>query len=162
MPELELVRTPEDRRRYALDGIGTLRLEGLLGRSASAEAGERSWIIARRGVFTSAISATDAAGTEIGEFTGRTLRRGGTLRWGERTFALQPDSMWTERYALTDGDLRLATIEGHSWGKRPVRFGIDDLAAVEPGLLLFAAFVVRALAEDAQSSTSGGSYGAVT
>ena len=162
MPELELVRTPDDRRRYALDGIGTLRLEGLLGRSASAEAGERSWIIARRGVFTSAISATDAAGTEVGEFNGRTLRRGGTLRWGDRTLGLQPDSMWKERYALTDGDLRLATIEGHSWGKRPVQLGVDDLAEIEPGLLLFAAFVVRALAEDAQSSGAGGSYGAVS
>jgi hypothetical protein len=162
MPELELVRTPADRRRYALAGIGTLRLEGLLGRSASAEGGERSWLIARRGVFTSAISATDAAGTEVGEFTGRTLRRGGSLRWGDQTLALQPDSIWKERYALTDGELRLATIEGHSWGKRPVQIGIDDLAAVEPGLLLFAAFVVRALAEAAQSSGSGGSYGAVS
>jgi len=44
--------------------------------------------------------------------------------------------------------------------RRPVRVSVDDLAAVESGLLLFAAFVVRRLAEDAEggapATTSSG------
>ena len=39
MPDLELTRTREDRRRYALDGVGALRLEGVFARRATAEAG---------------------------------------------------------------------------------------------------------------------------
>jgi len=156
MTDLELTRTPGDRRLYALDGAGTLRLEGWFSRSATAEAGEQRWQIDRRGLFTATIEATDAAGTVQGEFHGRALRRGGTLRWGERELELRSSSIWRERYALVDGERELATIEGKGWGRRPVKVTIDDAATVEPGLLLFAAFVVRALAEDAASSAGGG------
>ena len=43
----------------------------------------------------------------------------------------------------------LAVFDGKGWGRRPVEVVVEDSAAVEPGLLLFAAFVVRGLAEDA-------------
>lgn len=78
MTELELTRTPGDRRLYALDGVGTLRLDGGAG------------------------------------------------------------------------------------GRRPVSIAADDLSAIDPGLLLFAVFVVRALAEDAQGTagTAGAAGGA--
>ena len=52
------------------------------------------------------------------------------------------------------GDRELALLDGRGWGKRPVRVTVDDLAALEPGLLLFAAFVVHALAEDAGSAAA--------
>ena len=39
MIELELTRTEEDHRRYLLEGVGTLRLEGLFSRNATAETG---------------------------------------------------------------------------------------------------------------------------
>jgi hypothetical protein len=153
--DLELTRTPGDRRLYELAGVGTLRLEGLFSRSATADAGERSWHVSRRGVFTSVIEATDAAGAATGAFRGRALRRGGTLRWAQRELELRPSSVWRERYALVDGERELATIEGKGWGRRPVKLSIDDAASVDAGLLLFAAFVVRALAEDAQSAAGG-------
>ena len=51
-------------------------------------------------------------------------------------------------------------LDGKGWGKRPVRVTIDDSSAVEPGLLLFATFVVRALAEDSGSTASAGSSAA--
>jgi len=46
-------------------------------------------------------------------------------------------------------------LDGKGWGRRPVKVTVDDAEALEPGLLLFAAFVVRGLAED-----SGGAAGA--
>ena len=49
MTELELERTPQDRRLYALDGVGTLRSEGLFSSSWSAEADGSSWRLVRRG-----------------------------------------------------------------------------------------------------------------
>ena len=74
------------------------------------------------------------------------------LRWAESEFALRPASSWRERYALAVGDRELALLDGKGWGRRPVKVTVDDVSAVEPGLLLFAAFVVRQLAEDAQGA----------
>jgi hypothetical protein len=149
MPELELTRTREDRNLYALDGVGTLQLRGWLTKSATAAAGGRSWEIARRGVFAPVTEASDASGAIVGAFHGRTIKRGGTLTWAGRELTLRPASMWRERYALADGERELAILEGKGWGKRPVKVTLEDPGAMEPGLVLFAAFVVRKLAEDA-------------
>jgi hypothetical protein len=164
MPELELTRTPGDKKLYVLEGAGTLRLRGWTGRSATAEtpAGDRSWELVHRGLFRTVLEASDAAGTPIGAYEPRTFRRGGALTWQGRDYGLRAASAWKQRYALTDGDRELATIEGKGWGKRPVRVSIDDPSALPPGLLLFAAYVVRALAEDAQSAAAGGAAAAST
>jgi hypothetical protein len=44
---------------------------------------------------------------------------------------------------------------GGGWGRRPVRVTVDDPGETEPGLILFAAFVVRGLAADASASAGG-------
>lgn len=162
MPELELTRTPGDRRRYTLEGAGTLRLRGWTGRSATAEttAGDRSWELAQRGMFRAVIEASDTAGVLVGAYEPRTFRRGGALTWQGRDYGLRPASAWKERYALTDGDRELAVIEGKGWGKRPVRVDVADPAALPPGLLLFVVYVVRALAENAQSAAASGAAAA--
>ena len=152
---IELKRTEEDRQLYALEGVGTLRLEGLGGRMATAEAGAESWHLTRRGFWRRTIQATDAGDSVVGEFEPRGLRRGGALRWVGRELELRPASKWRERYALADGDRELAVFDGKGWGRRPVEVSVDDPATVEPGLLLFAAFVVRGLAEDASSAAGG-------
>jgi hypothetical protein len=157
MPDLELTRSPDDRRLYVLDGVGTLRLEGWTSRRATAEAGAAGWRIARSGFWQRAIEAVDAAGIAVGEFEPNTLRRGGAVRWDGRELTLRPASMWRERYALADGEDELAVVDGKGWGKRPVKVSVADPAAIEPGLLLFVAFVVRSLAEDA-----GAAAGSVT
>src|SRR5436190_1468736 len=43
MAELELTRSVDDRRRYEIDGVGALRLGGVLSRGATAEAGGAEW-----------------------------------------------------------------------------------------------------------------------
>ncbi len=156
MADLELTRTPGDRRLYSLEGVGTLRLQGFASRTATAEAGGTTWRIARHGFWQRLIEASDEAGTAVGEFEPRSLRRGGTLRWAGHEFVLRPASSWRERYALADVDHEIAVLDGKGWGRRPVMVTVDDSESVEPGLLLFAAFVVRGLAEDA-----GGAAGAV-
>jgi hypothetical protein len=154
MADLELTRAAGERRLYTLEGVGTLRLVGFASRAATAEADGERWRIGRRRFWQRALQATDRAGATVGEFEPRSLRRGGTVRWAGRELTLRPASHWRERYALADGDRELALLDGKSWGRRPVRITVDDLEALEPGLLLFAAFVVRRLAEDAAAGAA--------
>jgi hypothetical protein len=152
MTDLELERTPGQRRLYRVDGLGTLRFEGLASRTASARAADASWRFARRGFWGRRAEATDASGAGVGAFEPRATRRGGTLRWGGRELTLRPASRWRERYALADGDEELAVLHGKGWGRRPVAIRLDDPRAIDPGLVLFAAFVVRGLADDANAA----------
>ena len=161
MADLELTRMPHDRRLYALEDVGSLRLQGFASRSATAEAGFRQWRIARRGFWQRRIDATDQSGVAVGGFEPRSLRRGGTIRWGGREFTLRAASNWRERYALADGDRELAVLHGKGWGRRPVQISVEDASAIDPGLMLFAAFIVRGLAEDA-SGAAGGATAAVS
>ncbi len=162
MAQLELTRSREDRRLYEIPGVGTLRFGGLFSRRATAEAGGAGWSFDRRGVWQTTIEASDATGAVVGAFAARRLRRGGSLRWGDRDFELRPASMWTERYALGDHDRELAVLDARSWGKRPVTITVDQPTLVEPGLLLFAAFAVRRLADDASATAGGASAAAAT
>ena len=157
VPELELTRDPEDRHRYVLESVGSLRLEGLSRRRATLDAAGRSWQAGPVGFWKRRIEATDAAGSPVAEFEPRSVRRGGILRVGDRELQITPASRWKERYALKDGERELAVLEAKSWGKRPVRVAVDDPSAVDPLLLLFAAFVARRLAEDAASAATSAS-----
>jgi hypothetical protein len=161
MTELELTRSAEDRRLYELDGVGTVRSEGLFGRGATAEARGSSWQFNRRGFWQRVLEATDAAGTVVGEFVPRGIRRGGVLSWGGRELTVHPVSVLRERYVLSEGDRDLVLLDGKGWGRRPVKITLADPSAIDPGLLLFAAFVVNQLAVNA-SSNSGGSVAATS
>jgi hypothetical protein len=160
MGELELTRTPGERRLYALADVGTVRLKGWASRAARAEANGRTWEIARRGLWRPTVEATDGAGRTVGQFRARSGRRGGTLRWIDRELMLRPAGRWRERFALADGDHELAVFEGKRWGRRPVKITVDGPRALDPGLLLFAAFVVRGLGEDASAAAGATASGA--
>jgi hypothetical protein len=157
MGELELTRRPGDRRLCALADIGT---EGWASRAARAEANGRTWEIARRGLWRPVVEATDEAGRTVGQVRARSVRRGGTLRWIDRELMLRPAGRWRERFALADGDHELAVFEGKRWGRRPVKITVDGPRALDPGLLLFAAFVVRGLGEDASAAAGATASGA--
>jgi hypothetical protein len=162
MLDLELTRAPEDRRLYRLGDKGTLRLEGTFSRSAAASSEGGSWQFSRRGFWQRDIQATDAAGRVVGEFLPRGLRRGGTIVWAGATFTLHPAGPLRERYVLAADDRDLALLDGKSWSKRPVKITLVEHDPPEPGLLLFAAFVVRQLAVNAANAAGGGSVAAVS
>jgi hypothetical protein len=160
MADLELKRAPDDRRLYALDGVGTVRVEGWRSPRATAETGSRSWHFTRQGFWRRSVEATDAFGGNAGTFepyarrrAGRAAaRRGGALQWGGREFVLRPASARRERFALVEGDHELVVLDGQGWGRRPVTVTAEDPAALDPGLLLFCAFVVQGLANDSGSA----------
>jgi len=145
--ELELERAHGDRRLYAFGEAGTMRLQGLFGRNATAEAGGERWMF-RRSLWTRTIEAVAVSGEIVGEFRGRLLHSGGTIRWNGREVLLRRGTMWRERYVLEDAGRKLARFDVRAWGRFPVSVRIELPAEVEPGLLLFAAFVVRAAADD--------------
>ena len=155
MIELDLTRTAGDRRRYHLDGVGSLRLEGFFSRGATAEAATGTWHFGRHGFWQRQMEATGPAGDVAGEFAPRSIRRGGALLWGDRELTLQPISPLRERYLLAEGDREIARIDGRSWGRRPVTVTLAEPEAIDPGLLLFACYVVRQLAHNADDSSSG-------
>jgi hypothetical protein len=162
MTELELTRRPGDRRLYELEGIGTLRLEGVFSSAATARAGGTTWRFARRGILRQVVEAKDAAGGDVGRWEYCGLRRRWTVFWAGTAYALRPASSWRERYALADGERELAVLDGKGWGKRPVKIELEDPQATDPGLLLFAAFIVRGLAEDAGAAAGAASSTAAT
>jgi hypothetical protein len=155
--DLELTRTREDRRLYRLDTVGTLRLTGIWARAAEAETTDGRWRFARRGMWRRGILASDAAGNRVASFHPRDLRRGGSLRWRDVEYLLRPASSWRDRYELTRLEHVIAVIDGKGWGKRPVHVSIDDPESIDPGLVLFAVFVVHGLAEDTTTAAGGAS-----
>jgi len=148
MIDLVLTRDRDDRRRYVLDGFGSLRLEGLSRRRAGVETPVGRFAFRRPSVWGRRIEASDEAGVVVGEYAPRTMRRGGMVRWGERRFELRASSFWRTQYTLADGDRELLVVEGRGWGRRPVRMRLDPDAGLDATLVLFAAFVVHGIAQD--------------
>src|SRR5262245_3944485 len=156
MVDLELERSQADRSLYSVRGTGTLRFGGFLSRAAVADAGETSRRLQCRGFWRRVAEATDDGGAIIGSFEPRGMRRGGTVRWSGRELALRSASAWRERYALVEGDEELAVFDGKGWGRKPVAISVSAPGALDPGLVLFTAFVVRGLAV-AASAVAGSS-----
>ena len=140
---LELKRSPQDTKLYALEGVGKVRIEGRFATRATAEVSADRWDFDRRGL-RGPLRATDAAGEMTGKYW-PLLYGGGTLTWRRHELAVRRASTGPERYALADGDRELALFDARGWGKEPVRISLEGLEDVEPALLLFAAWVVRVL-----------------
>ena len=160
--EYELTRSQDHRRVYEIEGVGSLRFGGILARRATAQAGATAWSFDRGGFWRTTIKASDATGAVVGSFDPRSIRRGGSLRWGDHDLVLRPASTWKERYALVEHDNELAVLDAKSWGKRPLKITVAQPDVVEPGLVLFAAFVVRQLADDASAVAGGAAAAAAT
>lgn len=152
MRETELTCDPADGALWVLPGVGTLGRTGRISRAATAEAGERSW---------------DARALWLGpdrlhriRRDGRRRRRaerpvdapGGDAAWAGRDFTLRPDRQRRVGYVLLDDERRLALMTAKREGRRPLDVAIED-PAVDPGLLLFVAFIVQAYSDEASFPT---------
>jgi len=150
---MELTRDNVDADLWVLEGVGTLRRTGRISRAATAEAGGLSWQIVRRGWVRPGFRAADATGAVVGELKGSFMDRGETLRWSDRALILRADELRRGGYVLLEGERRLASMAPERFGKRPLDVTLDDLT-VDPGLLLFMAFVVQAYSDDASFRTT--------
>src|SRR4051794_8372544 len=155
MKEIELVRSSPDRRLYTLGDLGSLRLNGLFMRSATAETDLGSFSVTKTRWTSASVVARDPLG-EIGAFHARTLGGGGSLTWIEETYALRHQQPFGETYALLNGDRRLALVTARGWWgwgvKTPLTMQVWDMS--DAPLLLFVAFVVRTLANQRNSDAA--------
>src|SRR5256885_1665774 len=136
--QLQLSRAVAERRRYVLDGVGSLRAQGLGFRTVIAEAGSERWRITRRGVWRPTIHAHDASGAVVGDFEARGLHRGG-LRWGLTELSVRPALSGHGRTAVaTHDDEELIVIDGRTWGRTPIAVTVVVPSAVDDGMILFA------------------------
>jgi hypothetical protein len=152
MANSALLRTTDGAGRYELLRVGTLRLETLGWEAAIATAGEARWRFERPGPWVrDTITATDNAGHVVGKSEGRprTFGSGSALSWAGRALRLRTALMLSasrSRYLLTEGERSVAVLVGDSRNDlRPVTIEVIDAAAIEPGLLLFLAFLVDCL-----------------
>ena len=146
-----MVLTFEGVGHYALHGVGSLHLEDGW-KDATAEAGGASWRFVGSGVwsFRRNATATDAGGNVIGDYR----HRGRALRWRSRELQLRRARLWRTfgwRALLTGGvhcvlaDRERILAEVNERMRRshaPLNIDVEDAAALEPGLLLFVAFLV--------------------
>jgi hypothetical protein len=146
----DLVLTRTDKRLYSLDGVGTLSpREGVLERG-DGPGGREELALRLPRMVPPAHRGDRRDGPADRTFeSNRGFRRGGTVRWERRDFTLQSRSTWkAQRFALLEGDRDMAVFEGRAYDRRPVTVSIEP-GALDAGLLLFVAFVVRGLVLDA-------------
>ena len=150
------VLTYEGGGRYALQRVGTLRVAGAWS-GATARAGDTSWQFVGSGTWSLRRNATasDAAGNLIGDYR----RRGQRLRWSGRELQFRRASRWPTlgwralfsvgaRYVLADGERTFAVVhERMERSHHPVDIEVSDAGVLDPGLLLFLAFLVGWLDE---------------
>lgn len=146
--ERELLQDPGDEDRWVLPGVGSFQRTGRVSRAATAEAGGRRWSFRRVGLVRTGFTATDEGGATVGEVRNPITGRSDRLRWAGRDLRLVRDGPQRRGYALCDGHRRLASMTPRRRGKRQLDVALED-PTVDPGLLLFAAFIAQAHEDDA-------------
>ena len=118
MTDFELTRASGDRRLFSIPGVGTLRDDGFRAGTTTATSadGDASWTLSKHGFWRRTIRASDAVGTVIGEFTGRTFSRGGRLWWDGREMTIDATSTWRSRFALVEDGRDLVVFDAKGWG----------------------------------------------
>jgi hypothetical protein len=144
MSDMTLRPSPTDSDLYALSRIGSFRWETTKRPFvAAAQAGESRWRFAQCGTLRQHANVTDDAGVEIARYRTRGwTRSGGTIHWEGRELKLRPAAIFHISFTLDDGERSIAALRSNAAGE--VVVSADDVADIDAGPLLLAAFVVRA------------------
>lgn len=140
---LTFTRSPDDRKEYRYDGIGSCRrVGGMFSRTVTASTYDgRAWTFRSAGMFTSAREAVDATGQVIGSFRRRVwYSYTGTLTWLGREYELASKSSWRNRFELVDQGRTVLTLTVKPWRRESAVAATDD-PGLDHGLLLFATWV---------------------
>jgi hypothetical protein len=145
MREIELTRSPDEKRRLDLPGVGTVRFENMWGTKLRLSApGHGEWRVvrSRRGVAVS-----DMDGAAVASFDGARVEHGDVV---VEVRAPQPGLL--ERrppFVVVEGERELARIEPKVWSEKPTAVTIvdDDFAARHPLLLLLALYRTQLIAQ---------------
>jgi hypothetical protein len=156
MRELQLIRSPDDKRRLDLHGVGSVRFENTWGTKLCLSApGHVDWRIAgraRRGATT----ATDATGAVVATLVGRRVEHG--HRALDVTTPHQGIFERRPPFVLVEGDREMARVAPQVWSEKPVDVTLmdEEFAAEQPQLLLFALWVACRIAASRQAGAAAG------
>ena len=155
MAELALTRSVDDRRRYELDGVGSIRRVGLFSRGAELHTVTGRMLNARsRGFAGRTSDATDEASGTVGQFVQAwKLKRTGTLTWRGLPHEVTTESSWRNRYLLSRDGRALLTVQCRGWGRTPARLTVHD-DTLDPGLALFTTWLVQQFVESDAAAAS--------
>jgi hypothetical protein len=156
MRELQLTRSPGDKRQLELPGVGSIRFENRLGTTATiAAAGCGDWHMSR-GLFRGPTIATDAAGVTVAQIT-----RSGVESAGRVLVPTTPHQGPLDRrppFMLVEGERELARIAPHVWNENPLDVTVldDVFAERDPQLFLFALYAANLIASSRMASAAAG------
>jgi hypothetical protein len=151
MARLALTRSPEDRKLYVLPGVGELRVARWPGKAVEATAGGRTYTFAPRGQEHRVPTATDAFGAEVGHQHGSWSLIWRSAKWD---LDFMPDISGSYALRRRGEEREVAYLALTGWGKRPVPIVLDDDARLDPGLVLFAMYLMNRFAEEVNRSAS--------
>jgi hypothetical protein len=145
--EIDLTHSRAERKRFDLGAVGSLRYEGLFANRAVATAADgTTWRFGPAGAR--GVEAKGAGGAVVGAYDAGDPRNG-RLTWAGRALVVRPVRGRRARWTLHDEEgAELAALEGRGTGARPATITLPDAPEpLDPGLLLFLAFLVRKLAK---------------
>lgn len=161
MREVELRRSPADRRLFEAQGVGWLRTASWLsqrGEAGAAGSTTAEWAFEPRGWTGARAEAIDRrSGLPIGGYrrTG-TFSQDGEVTWGGRVHGLGRASRWRQRFRLVDGRATLLELDVRGYGRRPVTLRVDPALEGQPGLVLFACWLGTQFVAQASAASASG------
>lgn len=159
MAERQLMRAADDRRRYDLEGLGSLRKANWYSHDHQARTPDgRSWLFRKRGVVGARSEASQPNGVVVGLTEQRRIfNHGGGLQWYGQRYEVVSDSVWKTRYILRGPRGDLVSVESKGWGKRPATLRLLRPDDIDHGLLLYFTWLVNTFASDDGSAAVAGS-----
>ncbi|WP_090968228.1 hypothetical protein [Nocardioides exalbidus] len=138
-----LTQSADDRRRYDLEGVGSIRRMSLFSRTALLLPADGEPFTAQsRGLLSGESEAVAAGGEQVGEYTHPDLlTRSGRVRWHERTLRLRTTPVLVSRFELIEDGAALLEVQATGWGHPPAKVTVRD--ASDRGLLLFALWLAQ-------------------
>lgn len=143
MGDQVLLQSSDDRRRYDLAGVGSIRRMSLFSRTALLLPVDDEPLTAQsRGLLTGESEAVAAGGGPVGDYTHPDLTtRGGRIGWRGRELRLRTPPGDISSFELHEDGATLLAVRATGWGHLPAQVTVHDPG--DPGLLLFALWLAQ-------------------
>lgn len=159
MQERQLSRAPDDRRRFDLEGFGSMRKVNWHSHDHEGYARDgRRWLFRKQGLMGGRSEAIEPNSVVVGlTEQNRILNYGGALHWYGQRYEVISDSAWKTRYRLRGPRGDLVGVESKGWGNKPAKLTLLRPDDIDHGLLLYFTWLVNTFAADNASATTSAS-----
>ena len=147
MTEFALTRSADDRRRFELDGYGSIRRSSWLKRNAEIRTCDGVERTTRQSPTGKHAGLIEAAGSVVADYQRtRWVDHGGTLTWRGLPYDVTVESHWRHRYLLSRNGVDALRVTYKGWGKKPAVVEVHD-PGMDPGLVLFMTWLAQTFVE---------------